>query len=61
MRKKKIKENIYYFIIGSNFNDNLNCKNIGLSIKNLANYIQGKLKICSLVLKNLRKKKIFLI
>lgn len=55
LRKKKLKEDIFYYIIGSNFNDNLNCKNLGLNIKNLINYLQGKLKICSLILKKLKK------
>jgi len=55
LRKKKIKEDIFYYIIGSNFNDNLNCKNIGLNIKNLINYLQGKSKICNLILKKLKK------
>lgn len=42
-------------MIGSNFNDNLNSKNIGLTIKNLLIYFNGKLKICNLIIKNIKK------
>jgi NADH-quinone oxidoreductase subunit G len=55
LRKKKIKEEILYFIIGSNFNDNLNCIHLGLNLKNLIMYLQGKLKVCDLVLKRIKK------
>ena len=52
LRKKKIKEGILFFTVGSIFNDNLNSKNIGLNIKNLLNYLYGKIKISNLVIKN---------
>jgi NADH-quinone oxidoreductase subunit G len=55
LRKKKIKEDLLYLIIGSNFNDNLHCKNIGLNLLNLVNYLQGKLKICNLIIKKKKK------
>jgi hypothetical protein len=42
-------------MIGSIFNDNLGCKNIGLNIKNLVNYLYGKTKISNLILKNNKK------
>lgn len=56
LRKKKLKEDILYIKIGSIFNDNLNCKNLGLNIKNLINYLQGKYKICNITLKKLKDK-----
>lgn len=52
LRKKKIKEGILFFTIGSIFNDNLNCKNLGLNINNLLNYLYGKNKISSFIIKN---------
>jgi len=55
LRKKKIKENLVYLIIGSNFNDNLNSKHIGLNILNLVAYLQGKIKICNLIIKKIKK------
>ncbi len=55
LRKKKIKEGILFFIVGSNFNDNLGCKNIGLNVKNLLNYLYGKIKISNLIIKNSKK------
>lgn len=55
LRKKKIKEGILFFMIGSIFNDNLGCKNIGLNIKNLINYLSGKIKIANLIIKNNKK------
>jgi NADH-quinone oxidoreductase subunit G len=57
LRKKKLKENLFYFLIGSNFNDNLNCKNIGLNVNNIIGYLNGKLKICNLVIKDIKKLK----
>ena len=57
LRKKKLKENLFYFLIGSNFNDNLNCKNLGLNINNLINYLNGKSKICHLIIKDVKKLK----
>lgn len=57
LRKKRLKENLFYFLIGSNFNDNLICKNIGLNINNLIEYLNGKLKICNLILKDIKKLK----
>lgn len=55
LRKKKLKEGVLFFMIGSIFNDNLGCKNIGLNIKNLINYLYGKTKISNLILKNNKK------
>jgi hypothetical protein len=55
LRKKKIKENLFYLIIGSNFNDNLNCKHMGLNALNLITYLQGKKKICNLIIKQIKK------
>ena len=55
LRKKKLKEGVLFFMIGSIFNDNLGCKNIGLNIKNLVNYLYGKTKISNLILKNNKK------
>ena len=57
LRKKRLKENLFYFLIGSNFNDNLNCKNIGLNIHNLVTYLNGKLKICNIIIKDIKKLK----
>lgn len=54
LRKKAIKEKVFYFTIGSNFNDNLNSKNLGLNIFNLVKYLKGKFKICSLILKKIK-------
>ena len=55
LRKKKIKEGILFLMIGSIFNDNLGCKNIGLNIKNLINFLYGKIQISYLMLKNNKK------
>lgn len=55
LRKKKIKEDIFFIFVGSNFNDNLNCKHLGLNIINLINYLQGKLKISNLIIKKMKK------
>jgi len=55
LRKKSLKENVLYFTIGSNFNDNLNSVMLGLNINTLIKYLQGKLKICNLILKNVKK------
>jgi NADH-quinone oxidoreductase subunit G len=55
LRKKKIKEDIFFLFIGNNFNDNLNCKSLGLNILNLVNYLQGKLKINNLIIKKIKK------
>jgi len=55
LRKKKIKEGILFFTVGSIFNDNLNSKNIGLNIKNLINFLYGKIQISYLMLKNNKK------
>ena len=55
LRKKSLKENILNFVIGSNFNDNLNSISLGLNIFNLIKYVQGKLKICNLILKKIKK------
>jgi len=55
MRKKYLKEKVTYYIIGNNFNDNLNSKMLGLTYLNLINYLFGKLKICKKVLKELKK------
>ena len=55
LRKKKLKEGILFFIIGSIFNDNLSCKNIGLNIKNLINYLYGKIKISNSIIKSIKK------
>lgn len=56
LRKRSMKEKIFYFTIGSNFNDNLNSKSIGLNISNLIKYLQGKFKICSSILKKNKNK-----
>lgn len=55
LRKKSMKENVLYLTIGSNFNDNLNSVMLGLNINILIKYFQGKLKICNLILKNVKK------
>jgi NADH-quinone oxidoreductase subunit G len=55
LRKKSLKENVLYFTIGSNFNDNLNSVMLGLNVNTLIKYLQGKLKICNLILKNVKK------
>jgi len=55
LRKKKLKEGVLFFMIGSIFNDNLGSKNIGLNVKNLINYLYGKTKISNLILKNNKK------
>lgn len=55
IRKRKIKEDIFCFMLGSNFNDNLSCKNIGLNVNNLLSYLQGKLKVCNLIIKKIKK------
>jgi NADH-quinone oxidoreductase subunit G len=55
LRKKKIKEDFFFFMLGSNFNDNLNCNHIGLNLSNLIAYLQGKLKICHLIFKKVKK------
>jgi hypothetical protein len=55
LRKKNIKHGILFFMIGSIFNDNLGCKNLGLNIKNLINYLYGKLKVSNLILKSSKK------
>jgi hypothetical protein len=55
LRKKKLRENLDFFLLGSNFNDNLSCKNIGLNINNLFKYLYGKLKICSSIIKISKK------
>lgn len=55
LRKKKLKEGILFLMIGSVFNDNLGCKNLGLNIKNLINYLYGRTKISNLILKNNKK------
>ena len=55
LRKKSMKENVLYLTIGSNFNDNLNSVMLGLNINTLIKYFQGKLKICNLILKNVKK------
>lgn len=55
LRKKSLKDNVLYFTIGSNFNDNLNSVMLGLNINTLIKYLQGKLKICNLILKNVKK------
>lgn len=55
LRKKKIKEGVLFFMVGSIFNDNLGCKSIGLNIKNLINYLQGKINVSNLILKNNKK------
>ena len=55
LRKKKLKEGVLFFMIGSIFNDNLGAKNIGLNIKNLINYLYGKIKITNLIIKNNKK------
>jgi NADH-quinone oxidoreductase subunit G len=55
LRKKKIKENLFFFLLGSNFNDNLSSKNIGLNLINIFKYLYGKSKICNLILKYLKK------
>lgn len=55
LRKKMLKEDTFYFSIGSNFNDNLNSINLGLNILNLIKYLQGKLNICNIVLKKIKK------
>ncbi len=57
LRKKSMKENILYFTIGSNFNDNLNSIMLGLNINILLKYLQGKLKVCNLILKHIKKLK----
>lgn len=57
LRKKNIKENVLYLTIGSNFNDNLNSIMLGLNINLLIKYLQGKLKICNLILKNIKNTK----
>lgn len=59
LRKKNMKDNILYLGFGSNFNDNLNIKNLGLNINNLIKYLQGKLKICNLILKKIQKNENF--
>ena len=46
LRKKYLKEKISYYIIGSNFNDNLNSKMLGLNVLHILNYLNGKSKIC---------------
>lgn len=55
LRKKKLKEGVLFLMVGSIFNDNLGCKNIGLNIKNLINYLYGKTKLSNLILKNNKK------
>lgn len=55
LRKKMLKEDIFYFSIGSNFNDNLNSINLGINILNLIKYFQGKLNICNVILKKIKK------
>jgi len=55
LRKKYLKEKISYYIIGSNFNDNLNSKMLGLNILHIFNYFSGKSKICGKILKDLKK------
>ena len=57
LRKKKLKENLFFFLVGSNFNDNLNSKHLGLNINNIIYYLQGKIKICNLIIKNIKKLK----
>jgi len=55
LRKKKMREDILYFVIGSIFNDNLNSITLGLNTKILLKYLQGKLKICNLIIKKIKK------
>ena len=55
LRKKSMKENVLYFTIGSNFNDNLNSIMLGLNVNILIKYLQGKLQICNLILKKIKQ------
>jgi hypothetical protein len=55
LRKNFFKENIYYYNIGSIFNDNLNLITIGLNIKNLINFFRGKIKININIMKNIKQ------
>lgn len=55
LRKNFYKENIYYYNIGSIFNDNLNMINIGLNIKNLWKIFNGKLNLSINILKNIKE------
>ena len=55
IRKRCLKEDIYIYSIGSNFNDNLNSVLLGLNINVFIKYLQGKLKICNNLQKKLKK------
>ena len=55
LRKKSMRDDVLYLGIGSIFNDNLNLKNIGLNSASIIKYLQGKLKICNLMLKKVKK------
>jgi NADH dehydrogenase (ubiquinone) Fe-S protein 1 len=56
LRKKSLRDDVLYLSFGSNFNDNLNSRNKGLSVINFIKYLQGKLKICNFALKKVNKK-----
>lgn len=54
LRKRCLKDEIFLYTIGSNFNDNLNSVLLGVNINNFVKYLQGKLQICNDVQKRLK-------
>ena len=54
LRKNIFKENLIYSNIGNMFNDNLNSISLGLNIKNLINFLIGKLKFNINIMKYFR-------